>query len=103
SGEARLALISDILDLSKIEAGEIALERAPVDLRALVADVGEVVAAQVRAKELEFVSCVDPAVPPVLMGDPTRVRQVLVNLVGNAVKFTERGGVAVRVGPATLG
>ena len=97
SGEALLALISDILDLSKIEAGQVALEDEPFALRALVEGVVEMVTAQVRAKELEIMARVAPEVPNVLRGDATRLRQVLLNLVGNAVKFTEQGAVVVRV------
>ncbi|HKC73870.1 MAG TPA: MASE1 domain-containing protein, partial [Chloroflexota bacterium] len=97
SGEALLALISDILDLSKIEAGQVALEDEPFALRALVEGVVEMVTAQVRTKELEIMARVAPEVPDVLQGDATRLRQVLANLVGNAVKFTEQGAVVVRV------
>src|SRR5205085_1899917 len=97
SGEALLALISDILDLSKIEAGQVALEDEPFALRALVEGVVEMVRAQVQAKELEIMARVAPEVPEVLQGDVTRLRQVLANLVGNAVKFTEQGAVVVRV------
>jgi PAS domain S-box-containing protein len=97
SGEALLALISDILDLSKIEAGQLALEDEPFALRALVEGVVEMVTAQVRAKEVEIMARVAPEVPDMLRGDATRLRQVLLNLVGNAVKFTEQGAVVVRV------
>jgi PAS domain S-box-containing protein len=97
SGEALLALISDILDLSKIEAGQLTLEDEPFALRALVEGVVEMVTAQVRAKALQIMAHVAPQVPDVLRGDATRLRQVLLNLVGNAVKFTEHGAVVVRV------
>ncbi len=98
SGDALLGLINDILDLSKIEAGQMRLERQPLDLRQLVAEVAAVFMAQARAKGLHLSARVDPAVPPLLVGDPVRLRQVLLNLVGNAVKFTGQGDP---VAPAT--
>ena len=98
SGDALLGLINDILDLSKIEAGQMRLERQPLDLRQLVAEVAAVFMAQARAKGLHLSAQVDPAVPPLLVGDPVRLRQVLLNLVGNAVKFTGQGDL---VAPAT--
>src|SRR5205085_2873437 len=97
SGSALLTLIDDILDLSKIEAGHLALEVQPLDLRQVVGEVVAVFTAQVRAKGLQIGAHVAPAVPPVLEGDAGRLRQVLTNLVGNAVKFTEHGAVEVRV------
>ena len=97
SGNALLSLINDILDLSKIEAGHLALEAEPLDLRQLVGEVVAVFTPQVHTKGLQISARVDPAVPPLLRGDPVRVRQVLTNLVGNAVKFTEHGAVEVCV------
>jgi PAS domain S-box-containing protein len=88
SGDALLSLINDILDLSKIEAGQMVLELQPLDPRQLVGDVVAVFLAQARAKGLHLSAKVDPAVPPLLVGDPVRLRQVLLNLVSNAVKFT---------------
>jgi CheY-like chemotaxis protein len=92
-----LTLINDILDFSKIEAGQLTLERQPLDLRQVVREVVAVFTAQARAKGLQLSAHVDPAVPPALEGDPMRLRQVLTNLVGNAVKFTDQGEVRIGV------
>jgi CheY-like chemotaxis protein len=92
-----LTLIGDILDFSKIEAGQLSLERQPLDLRHLVQEVVAVFRAPAQSKGLHLDAYVDPAVPPVLEGDSLRLRQVLLNLAGNALKFTERGAVEVRV------
>jgi two-component system, sensor histidine kinase and response regulator len=96
SGDALLSLIDDILDFSKIEAGHFSLEMQSLDLRKVVREVVAVFTAQVRAKGLRISAHVAEAVPPVVEGDAGRLRQVLTNLVGNAVKFTERGAVDVR-------
>ncbi|MBV9580592.1 MAG: response regulator [Chloroflexi bacterium] len=95
SGEALLAIINDILDFSKIEAGKLELELANVDLREAVEDVVGLLAEQAQAKGLELAAVVQANVPSGLQGDPGRIRQVLMNLVGNAVKFTQHGEVAV--------
>lgn len=97
SGEALIALINDILDFSKVEAGKMQLEEIDFDLRTAVEDVGVMLAEQAHAKGLELAVLVQPKVPSVVRGDPGRVRQILVNLVGNAIKFTESGEVLVRV------
>jgi PAS domain S-box-containing protein len=96
SGEALLAIINDILDFSKIEAGKLELEFTEVDLREAVEDVVGLLAEQAQAKGLELAALVQAEVPTGLQGDPGRVRQVLMNLVGNAVKFTQRGEVTVQ-------
>ena len=96
SGEALLSIINDILDFSKIEAGKLELELAPVDLREAVEDVVGLLAEQAQAKGLELAAVVQADVPSGLQGDPGRIRQVLMNLVGNAVKFTQRGEVTVQ-------
>jgi two-component system sensor histidine kinase/response regulator len=98
SGEALLAIINDILDLSKIEAGRLELESGPVDVLALVEDVAVLLAPQAQAKGLEIACLVSGEVPPDLVGDVNRLRQILLNLVGNAVKFTDSGQVIVRAG-----
>ncbi len=100
SGETLLALINDILDFSKIEAGKLELETLDFDLQLLLDDLAGIMAVKAAEKGLEFVCAVDPAVPIFLRGDPVRLRQVLTNLAGNAIKFTEQGAVVVRVGLA---
>ena len=96
SGEALLAIIDDILDLSKIEAGHLELDEGTVDVAAVVEDVAVLLADQAHNKNLELACFVDPSVPRNLSGDLNRLRQILLNLVGNAIKFTEVGGVVVR-------
>ncbi len=98
SGESLLNLINDILDFSKIEAGKLDIETLDFDLRSLLEDFSELMAVKAAEKNLEFVCAADPDVPALLRGDPGRLRQVLTNLVGNALKFTHRGEVTVRVG-----
>jgi PAS domain S-box-containing protein len=95
SGEALLSLIDEILDFSKIEAGRLDLDIAQFDLTALVEGLAELLAPRAHDKQLELVTAVAPDVPQRLMADATRLRQVLLNLAGNAVKFTESGGVAI--------
>ena len=97
SADALLRILNDILDLSKIEAGRLELERVPFDLGAVVADVAELYGADALAKGLDFVVEVDPGLPALLEGDAGRVRQVLANLVSNAVKFTAHGQVVMTV------
>ena len=95
SAEALLTIINDILDISKIEAGKLELEHSDFALRTLVTDVADLLAGGARAKGLELAVAVDPGVPPAVLGDPGRLRQVLTNLLGNAVKFTDAGSVSV--------
>ncbi len=95
SGQALLALINDILDFSKIEAGRMELEQIGFDPLATVEDVAVLLAKQAHAKGIVLMTYVDPHLPRYLEGDAGRLRQVLVNLAGNAVKFTERGSVIV--------
>ncbi len=97
SGETLLSLIEDVLDFSKIEAGRLDLDAKPFDLPVLVEEMIELVAPRAQAKHIEIASYVDDSVPRNVVGDAARVRQVLLNLVGNAIKFTERGGVTIIV------
>jgi len=97
SAETLLDLLNDILDLSKIEAGQLELEDVPFNLRKVVEQVTDIMAQRASAKGLELLLFVAPDVPSGLRGDPTRLRQVFVNLMGNAIKFTERGEVAVSI------
>jgi PAS domain S-box-containing protein len=97
SGDALLAVINDILDFSKIEAGRLDLDHAPFDLRECVESALELVAAGALKKGLDIAYDLDPDAPGALVGDVTRLRQVLINLLNNAVKFTERGEVVVTV------
>lgn len=95
SGEALLALVDDILDFAKVEAGKLELVEEPFDLVQLVETVAELVAPRAQAKGIELAAHIAPDLPARLIGDRDRLRQVLLNLVGNAVKFTETGGVGV--------
>jgi PAS domain S-box-containing protein len=96
SATALLTVINDILDFSKIEAGKLALEAIDLDLRTTVEDAASFLALQAQAKGLELVASIDPALPLSICGDAGRLRQVLLNLGGNAVKFTQAGEVLIR-------
>jgi two-component system sensor histidine kinase/response regulator len=100
SAQALLIIINDILDLSKIEAGRLDIDSVDFQLIPLVEGTAELLAETAREKKLSVMTFIDPEVPPFLKGDPGRLRQVLLNLVGNAMKFTEKGEVVIR---ATLG
>lgn len=97
SGEALLGLINDILDFSKIESGKFSLDRTEFHLHELLGDTMKTLAVRASHKDLELAVHVAADVPPVLFGDPGRLRQIVMNLVGNAVKFTERGEVILDV------
>src|SRR5690242_19960045 len=99
AGDNLLNLINDILDLSKVEASQLELERTGFSLNDLLEKVTEMVAMRAHEKGLAMICEIAPNVPDDLVGDPTRLRQVLLNLVGNAIKFTESGEVALRVTP----
>ncbi len=103
SGESLLALINDILDFSKIESGKLELESLDFDLRTMLDDFAGMMAFKADEKGLEFICSADPDVPDRLTGDPGRLRQILTNLAGNAVKFTEQGEVVVRVSKSEVG
>src|SRR5262249_329548 len=97
SATALLTVINDILDFSKIEAGKLDLEHIELDLRDTVEDVARLLAIPAHGKGPELTAHIDPAVPDLIKGDPARLRQILVNLGSNAVKFTEKGEVAIDV------
>jgi PAS domain S-box-containing protein len=103
AGSALLALVNDVLDFSKIEAGQIELDPAPFSLAALIDEAVSLVAAGARQKGLALSIAVDPAVPAGLLGDEVRLRQVLLNLLNNAVKFTSIGHVEVRATVESIG
>jgi signal transduction histidine kinase/ActR/RegA family two-component response regulator len=96
SGEHLLTLIVDILDLARIEAGKTVIDSGPVDLAGLVCSVADIVRVKAEEKGLTFVVDADPALPAHVLGDEKRLRQVLINLLGNAVKFTDNGHVTLR-------
>lgn len=99
SGETLLSLIEEILDFSKIEAGKLDLEARPFALTVLIEEAIELVAPRAQGKGIEIASFVDERLPTQVVGDAARLRQVLLNLVGNAIKFTDKGGVALIVEP----
>jgi signal transduction histidine kinase/CheY-like chemotaxis protein len=99
SGDALLSLIEELLDYSKIEAGKIDLEHRPFALAALIEDIAELLAPRAQARKLEIAAYVDERLPMEVVGDSARLRQVLLNLAGNAIKFTATGGVTLIVEP----
>src|SRR5207244_6344115 len=98
AADSLLGIINDLLDFSKIESGKLELDLGDFSLRAAVVDTVRALAVRAHTKGLELVCQVQPDVPAALVGDAGRLRQVLLNLVGNAIKFTERGEVVVTVG-----
>ena len=96
SAEALLLIINDILDFSKIEAGKLDLEMIDFDLRTTLEDMGDMLALRAQEKGLEYVCMIHHDVPSLLNGDPGRLRQIMVNLAGNAIKFTNKGEVVIR-------
>jgi len=98
SGEALLAILNDVLDFSKIEAGKMDFEQVPFDPRRCLDDVASLMDGRAREHGVVLTAMATAAVPPQVVGDPSRLRQVLLNLVGNAVKFTRDGEVAIRLG-----
>jgi signal transduction histidine kinase/CheY-like chemotaxis protein len=97
SGQSLLAIIEEILDLSKIEAGRLELSEVPFDLRQIIAEVTELLTETARVKGLELICVLPKDLPERVSGDPVRLRQILTNLIGNGVKFTERGRITVSV------
>ena len=102
SGEVLLAIINDILDISKIEAGKLELDCAPCDLRALIDETVALFAARAQRKGLELICYIDDAVPMAAIADGLRLRQIIANLLNNAIKFTAEGEVVVRVTAASI-
>ena len=93
-----LQIINDILDFSKIEAGKVALDEIALDLREIIEDVLTVLAPSAHEKQLELVAIYAPNLPNQLLADPLRLKQILTNLVSNAIKFTRKGSIAIRLG-----
>ena len=97
SGQALLTIINDILDFSKIEAGKLTIEMIPFDLQKICEEVCDLLLSQVQSKNIELVLAYSPSCPRTLIGDPNRIRQILLNLLGNAIKFTKNGYVALKI------
>jgi signal transduction histidine kinase len=102
SGEALLTLLNDVLDLSKIEANELTLEQTPFNLSLLIREVVRMFDPMARQKKLGFSSVYSPVAPDCVVGDPARIRQIVTNLLGNAVKFTESGAVRLDISSKRL-
>lgn len=100
SARTLLALLSDVLDFSMAESGKLRLETQPFDLHQMISSCSQVFALQARQKDLAFSTEISPQCPREIEGDPARIRQILFNLLGNAVKFTRQGSVTLRVSPA---
>ena len=103
NGNALLALINDVLDLARVESGKLTLEQVGFNLTDLVQRLTDTLGVRAREKELTLLARIDPDVPTALIGDPLRLRQILVNLVGNATKFTERGSITLTISRAPGG
>ena len=102
SGEALLTIINDVLDFSKIDAGQLELHPAPFDLRTAVEDVAALIAPKVPSKDVELAVRIAPNFPATVIGDAGRLRQIVTNLVGNAVKFTEKGHILIDVSSTSI-
>jgi signal transduction histidine kinase/HPt (histidine-containing phosphotransfer) domain-containing protein len=103
SADALLTIINDILDFSKIESGKLELERHPFELHACIEEALDLLAPKAAEKQLDLAYFVEDTIPKILVSDVTRLRQILVNLIGNAVKFTHHGEVVIEVTPAARG
>jgi len=97
AADSLLGILNDVLDFAKVESGRMELEQLPLKLPALLSETITLLSPAAEEKSIELLGEVDPAVPEILIGDPTRIRQILTNLIGNAVKFTESGGIRVRM------
>ena len=102
SAKSLLNIINDILDFSKVEAGELDMENIPFQLEEVLARVANIVAIKAQEKGLEFLFRIDPLTPKSLIGDPSRLSQILINLAGNATKFTEHGEIEISIKPVPL-
>jgi len=98
SAEALMTIINDILDFSKIEAGRLEMEVADFDLETMIEETSDILAMQTQKKGLDFTYFIEPEVPSLLKGDQGRLRQIITNLIGNAIKFTQSGAISIRVG-----
>ncbi|MDC3413497.1 response regulator [Terrihalobacillus insolitus] len=96
SAQSLLTIINDILDFSKIEAGKMKIDRVAFSLTSLIEGIAEILLSKARSKELSLLTFIDPAIPKRLVGDPIRLRQILLNLTDNAIKFTDQGSVVIR-------
>ncbi len=101
SADTLLTVVNDILDFSKIEAGKLELESLAVDLREMVESCGKAFALHAHRKRLDLIIEVSPECPSFIQGDPTRLRQILFNLLGNSLKFTLKGEIVLRVAPSS--
>jgi signal transduction histidine kinase/DNA-binding response OmpR family regulator/Flp pilus assembly protein TadD len=97
SADNLLVIINDILDVSKLEAGKVIIEKIPFSIRDLIISTHEMLRIKTMAKPIEFVYEIEKSIPDVLIGDPTRIAQIIINLAGNAIKFTDNGTVGIRV------
>jgi signal transduction histidine kinase/CheY-like chemotaxis protein len=102
SGDLLLSIINDILDFSKIESGNMELEKGQIDLRLILEEVTDQFSARLNQKDLYFSYFIDPAIRTIVLGDRIRMHQILVNLIGNAIKFTREGGIEIRVWPGEV-
>src|SRR4029077_17661886 len=103
SADALLTIINDILDFSKIESGKLELEHHPFELHTCIEEALDLLAPKAAEKSLDLAYLVDDSIPKILVGDVTRLRQILVNLIGNAVKFTHEGEIVIQVRPTSHG
>jgi signal transduction histidine kinase/DNA-binding NarL/FixJ family response regulator len=103
SGEHLLRLINDVLDMAKIEAGRIQLQNSAFDLQAMLRSIQEMMQQRAQAKHLRLLVELDPTLPPAVISDEPKLRQILINLLGNAIKFTSEGGICLRVGHQVTG
>jgi two-component system sensor kinase len=97
SGQSLLTLINDLLDVSKLESGKLELEQIPVQPQAIADEICRLMAPSATQKSVELICDVEPEVPITILGDPSRLRQIIMNLIGNAIKFTERGSIQLRL------